>query len=224
MSSQSLSKRVYLRIAIAFPVLALLLFLPAGTLNYWQAWVYLGVLFIPMAFVFGWMLQNMPDLLERRMHMKEREPAQKKIILFTFPYFLLAFLLPGLDQRFGWSDVPAWLALAANGLVFLGYMITVAVFRANRYASRVVEVDEQQQVIDSGPYALVRHPMYTGATLMYLASPLALGSYWAMIPALAIIPILVARALNEEQVLSRELAGYKEYMQRVRWRLIPYVW
>ncbi len=224
MSSQSLSRQVYLRIAMAFPALVLILFLPAGTLDYWQAWVYLGVLFIPMAFVIRWMLKNQPDLLERRMHMKEREPAQKKIILFTFTYFMLAFILPGLDQRWGWSYVPVWLALAANGLVFLGYMVTVAVFRENRYASRVVEVDEQQRVIDSGPYALVRHPMYIGVLLMYLASPLALGSYWAVIPALAIIPILIARTINEEQVLTRELAGYREYTQRVRWRLIPYIW
>jgi protein-S-isoprenylcysteine O-methyltransferase Ste14 len=133
-------------------------------------------------------------------------------------------LLPGFDRRFGWSDVPVALVIAADVLVFAGYALFFLVLRENSYASRVVEVTEGQKVISSGPYALVRHPMYLGAMTMYVFSPLALGSYVALIPAVLIIPILVARIRNEEQVLAQELPGYTEYMQRTRFRVVPGVW
>jgi protein-S-isoprenylcysteine O-methyltransferase Ste14 len=139
-------------------------------------------------------------------------------------WFILAFILPGLDRRFGWSDVPVPVVLAADLLVLLGYGIVVLAFRENQYASRTVQVEQGQKVIATGPYALVRHPMYLGAMLMYAASPLALGSYWALIPALVIVPILVVRIVNEEQVLERELPGYPEYRQATRYRLLPGIW
>jgi protein-S-isoprenylcysteine O-methyltransferase Ste14 len=158
------------------------------------------------------------------MRMHEKESAQQKIIALSYLYFLAAFILPGLDVRFGWSNVPAWVSIFADVFVFTGYMIFVWVLTVNSYLSRTVEVDAGQKVVSSGPYAVVRHPMYFGVTLMYLASPLALGSYWALIPAIFIIPLLAARILNEEQVLLRDLPGYAEYRQKIKYRLLPGVW
>jgi protein-S-isoprenylcysteine O-methyltransferase Ste14 len=218
------ARRVFIRIVLLVPVLGAILFIPAGTLDYWEAWAYLGVLLIPFAFAVGHFLKTNPAFLERRMQMREREPAQRWVIGLSFVWFILAFVLPGLDRRFGWSDVPIPVVLAADLVVLLGYGLIFLVFRENQYASRTVQVEQGQQVITSGPYALVRHPMYLGTLLMYLASPLALGSYWALIPALLIIPILVIRIANEEQVLARELPGYPEYRQRVRRRLLPGIW
>jgi protein-S-isoprenylcysteine O-methyltransferase Ste14 len=224
MKNPETAKRVFIRIALVMPVLAAILFIPAGTLAYWEAWVYLGVLLIPFFFVIGYFLRNNPEFLERRMQMRERERAQRRIIGLSWIWFLLAFILPGLDYRWGWSDVPVPVVIAADLVVLLGYGLIVLVFRENQYASRTVQIEQGQQVISSGPYARVRHPMYLGTLLMYLASPVALGSYWALIPALLIIPILVARIGNEEQVLARELRGYVEYQQTTRRRLIPGIW
>jgi len=138
--------------------------------------------------------------------------------------FLLAFILPGIDKRLGWSNVPITIIVVAEILVFLGYIFVFLVFKENQFASRVIEVEKGQTVIQSGPYRLVRHPMYMGATLMYVASPLALGSYWAIIPAIFIIPIFIARIINEESVLTKELEGYSDYKLKTRYRLIPGIW
>ncbi len=219
-----LLKKVAVRLLASIPVLILVLFLPAGTFDYWQAWLYLAILLIPMSFALAYMLKYEPELLERRMRMREKESTQKNIIAISLVYFLVVFTLPGLDQRFGWSHVPAAVCIAGGVIVLLGYAFVLLVFRENRYASRVVEVEQAQTVISTGPYALVRHPMYTGVTLMYVFSPLTLGSYWAMLPALLIIPLLAARIRNEESVLVRDLPGYREYMQRVKYRLLPGVW
>jgi len=219
-----LARKVYGRALLAVPVLWAILFVPAGTLAYWEAWVYLAILLIPMFFVFRYLLKHDPQLLERRMQMREREVAQRRIINLSYLYFLLAFVLPGLDKRWGWSDVPPLAVIAADLLVLLGYGLFVTVLRENQYASRTIQVERGQTVISSGPYALVRHPMYLGAALMYLASPLALGSYWALLPGLLIIPILVARIINEEKVLARDLNGYTAYTQQTRYRLLPGVW
>ena len=219
-----LARKVYTRALLAVPVLWAILFIPAGTLAYWEAWVYLAILLIPMFFVFRYLLKNDPQLLERRMQMREREVAQQRIIKLSYLYFLLAFVLPGLDRRWGWSDVPPLVVLAADLLVMLGYGLFVQVLRENQYAARTVQVEQGQRVISSGPYALVRHPMYLGVVLMCLASPLALGSYWALLPALLIVPILVARIINEEKVLERDLNGYAAYTQQTHYRLLPGVW
>jgi len=224
LSKRELSKIVWTRLLLSIPALGALFFLPAGTFAYWEAWVYLAILLIPMLAAFAYLLKNDPELLERRMRMREKEAQQKRIISLSWLYFLLVFLIPGFDQRFGWSDVPISVVLAADGVVALGYGVFFLTLRENSYASRVVEVAQGQKVISSGPYALVRHPMYLGVTLMYVASPLALGSWWAFLPSLLIIPLLMARIRNEEQVLLRELEGYAEYTQVVRYRLLPGVW
>jgi protein-S-isoprenylcysteine O-methyltransferase Ste14 len=224
MEHPGLARKVLIRIALILPVLWAVFFIPAGTLAYWEAWVYLAVLLIPFAFAVLYLFKTSPALLERRMQTREREPAQRRLISLSLLWFILAFILPGLDRRFGWSDVPVPVVLAADLLVLLGYGIVILAFRENQYASRIVQVEQDQQVITTGPYALVRHPMYVGAMLMYGASPLALGSYWALIPALVIVPILVVRIANEEQVLERELPGYPEYRQATRYRLLPGIW
>lgn len=222
--SQKLLKAAILRIGIGLPLVALIIILPAGRWDYWQGWMYIATLFIPMFFVLGYFIKNDPALLERRLRMREKEAAQRKIIALSYLYFLVVFILPGLDVRFGWSNVPALVSILANVAVFAGYMIFVWVMTVNSYLSRTVEVDADQKIVSTGPYAIVRHPMYFGVSLLYTASPLALGSYWAFIPALAIVPLLGARILNEEEVLLRELAGYAEYRQKVKYRLLPGIW
>jgi protein-S-isoprenylcysteine O-methyltransferase Ste14 len=219
-----LARTVWTRLLLAVPALGALLFLPAGTLAYWEAWLYLAILLIPMFCVFRYLLKNDPQLLARRMQMREREVAQRRIIAASSLYFLVVFTLPGFDHRWGWSDVPPWAVIAADLVVLFGYGIFISVLRENQYASRTIQVEQGQRVISSGPYAFVRHPMYLGVTLMYLATPIALGSYWALLPALLIVPILVARIINEEKVLERDLAGYREYKQITKYRVLPGVW
>jgi len=223
-NSRQLVRVVVLRAVAAFFVLAALLFWPAGTLRYWQAWAYLGLLFTPAFFVLIYFLRKDPRLLERRMRTKEKEPAQKTIVRLGSIIFIAAFLIPGFDRRFGWSDVATPIVLFADGIVLVGYLLFVFVVRENRYASRVIEVEPGQKLITSGPYAVVRHPMYASTLIIYVTSPLALGSFWGLAAAPGIIGILVARILNEEKVLKERLEGYPGYMENTRCRLVPFVW
>ena len=224
LSRGGLIRMVFTRLILLIPVLFAMFFLPAGTFAYWEAWVYLAILLIPMSFVLLYLLKNDPGLLERRMRLRERETEQKRIVKTYIFFLILAFLLPGFDHRFGWSNVSVAVVVAADVLVLLGYGTFFLVLRENSYASRIVEVDREQKVISSGLYALTRHPMYLGISVLYFFSPLALGSWWAMIPALMILPILVGRIRNEESLLARDLKGYQEYMQKTRYRLIPGIW
>ncbi len=224
LSQSELIKLIGSRLIIGIPALLLILFLPAGTFAYWEAWVYLAILLIPMSIVMFYFLKKAPELLARRMKLREKEVEQKLIIKLSFVPFLLAFILPGIDKRLGWSNVPSTIIVAAELLVFIGYILFFLVLKENQFASRVVEVEKGQKVIQSGPYRFVRHPMYMGAVLMYIASPLALGSYWAIIPAIFIIPIFIARIINEESVLTKELEGYSDYKLKTRYRLIPGIW
>lgn len=223
-ATTELKTAVVERIVVAVAALVAIVFLPVGTFAYWQGWAWLATLLVPLAGALGWMLRHDPALLERRLHMREREHTQQRVVAVSLAWFLATFILPGLDVRFGWSHVPAAASLAADVMVCLGYLFVLRVFRENTYASRVIEVARGQRVVDTGPYARVRHPMYLGAIVMYLASPLALGSYWALLPTLLIVPLLVVRILNEERVLHRELPGYAEYARKVRWRLVPGLW
>ncbi len=223
-SKNALIKLVVIRVLIVVACLLAAFFLSAGTFDYWQAWVYMATLLIPMVFVMRYFLIHSPEFLERRMHLGEKETTQKKIIRFSFIFYLLAFILPGLDRRWGWSEMPFWVVIIADLFVAASYAWIVFVFKENIYASRTIEVTKEQKVISSGPYAILRHPMYTGVAIMYSVSPLALGSWWALIPGLMIIPVLIARIFNEEEVLSRDLPGYTEYLQRVKYRLIPGIW
>lgn len=202
-----------------------LLFVPAGTLDYWQAWAYIAALFVPMAFVLAYFLATNPEFLERRFQTKEREAAQRLFMKLSALVFFVGFLLPGLDKRFGWSSVPPAWSLAADVAAVIGYAVVFWVFRVNSYAARTIGVEKGQKLVSTGPYAIIRHPMYLGALLIYLATPIALGSLVAVLPFILIIPLIAHyRIGNEEEVLRRELEGYKAYCAKVKYRLVPSVW
>ena len=224
LSQSELIKKVFTRILVFIALMLVMFFVPAGTFSYWEAWVYLTVILVFMFSFLIYFLKNDPELMERRMRTKEKETKQKLIVRLLFLCFLFTFLLPGFDKRFEWSNIPVEAVIFADIIVLLGYSMIFLAMRENSYASRIIEVEKGQKIISSGPYAIVRHPMYLGESLLLLLSPLALGSYWAIIPALFIIPILVARIRNEEQILERELKGYQEYMQKIKFRLIPGIW
>jgi protein-S-isoprenylcysteine O-methyltransferase Ste14 len=184
----------------------------------------MAIITIPVLFVMAYFLKYDPEFLERRLKTKEKETQQQLIIKFSWVIFLVGFVLPGLDIRFGWSTVPSEISLAADLIIFLSYMFIFLVFRENSYAGRTIEVEKGQKVISTGPYSIIRHPMYFGSIFMYLAVPIALGSYVAVIPFLLYIPILVFRILNEEEVLRRDLPGYPEYCKKTKYRLVPFIW
>jgi len=225
----SLKARVVLRCLLALGVAGAIVFLPAGSLRFWQGWVFLLIIFIPMFIASIYFCERDPQLVERRLQTKEKIGEQKLIIRFAWLICFGAFLLPGLDYRFGWSRTqpgaePLRLMIAAQAAVLGGNLLTYWVMSANSYAARTIQVEESQKVVSAGPYRIVRHPMYLGAAISMLFAPLALGSYWA-VPAFAlIIPILVLRILNEEKVLRQELAGYSEYCLETRYRLFPFIW
>ncbi|HEX3048408.1 MAG TPA: isoprenylcysteine carboxylmethyltransferase family protein [Bacillota bacterium] len=224
MNQTQLLKTVMIRLILAIILLGAAFFIPAGTLGYWEAWVYMAVTIIPATITMLYLLRTAPDLLERRMRMREKKSEQKLIVFLTFPLFIAAFVLPGLGQRFGWTEIPATIIIIADLMVLLGYLFFIRVLLENRYASRVIEVEQKQKVITTGPYAVVRHPMYVSVLLIYTFSPVALGSLWGLIPMAFLTLLIIARIRNEEKVLSQELEGYREYMQKTKYRLIPGLW
>lgn len=201
-----------------------MLFLPAGTLAYQGAWFFIALLFTPI-FIMGIVLfiKN-PELLRKRLEMKEREKEQKSVVAMSGLLLVASFIVAGLDFRFGWSQVPDVVVIAASVLLLVGYALYAEVMRENIYLSRVVEVQKEQCVIDTGLYGIVRHPMYFAVSLLYLAIPLVLGSWWALLLMSPCVLLLGARIKNEEQVLRQGLSGYIEYTERVRYRMIPFVW
>lgn len=221
---KKLKKKIFLFFISGIIITGLMLFLPAGSLKYWHAWIFMCVLFTPAIFVVLYFLKHNPELLERRIKFKEKEAQQKTIIKITNLIFFIGFLFPGFDYRFGWSNVPTFLVIMSDIIIFLGYLLVFFVFKENSYTSIIIEVDKKQKVITTGPYSVVRHPMYAGIIPMFIFMPLALGSYWALIFFILIIPLIILRTLNEEKVLLRDLKGYKEYTKKVKYRLIPYIW
>ena len=205
-------------------LVGLLTFLPAGTFRYPNAWLLMGLLFLPMFCVGILLLARAPGMLEKRLNMKETEPAQKAVVGFSALLFIAGFLLAGLNFRFGWFVLPRWAVVAASLLLLLGYLLWGEVMRENAYLSRTVEIQEGQRVVDTGLYAVVRHPMYAAALLLFLSVPLVLGSPISLVVFLGFIPVLAARIRNEEAVLEAGLAGYKDYQKKVKYRLIPLVW
>ena len=223
-SIKKVKRKIYFIFPLGFILLATVLMLSAGSLRYWQGWVFCTAIFVPALFVSTYFLKRSPEFLERRMKFREKETRQKAIIKIASIIFFLGFLIPGFDYRFGWSNMPWWLVLAANVMVSASYFLVFLSFKENAFAGRTVEVFEGQKVIDTGPYAVVRHPMYAGIIPMFLFMPLALGSLWAVIPFIPVCAIIILRILNEEEVLRRDLPGYNEYCEKVRYRLLPFVW
>jgi protein-S-isoprenylcysteine O-methyltransferase Ste14 len=204
-----------------------LIFVPAGTLDYWQAWLFVGCYFGASVVVSLWLMRNDPALLERRMRggpLAEGERNQKIIMTITSIGFVALLVVPGLDRRFGWSHMPGVIAVVGDVLLLTGWWGILQVFRANTYAAATIQVAAGQTVISTGPYGVVRHPMYAAALLMLLGIPIALGSWWGVLVFAAIIPALAWRLLDEERVLVRGLDGYAAYKRKVRWRMIPHIW
>lgn len=216
--------KAYLGPIVILIALGVILFTTAGSFRFWEAWIFWLQISALTLFITAYFLKNSPELLSRRRQTKEKETAQK-IPSFLATLNLFGYLIPGLDFRFHWSVVPFWIVIAANAIVFLGYVFIFFVFKENSYASAAIQVEEEQQAITTGPYTIVRHPMYLGMLLMQLFIPLALGSYWALIPSfLLFIPYLVLRIKGEEETLLRGLPGYREYCQKTSYRLIPSIW
>lgn len=223
-SLKQLKRKIYIIFPLAFVFMAAPLMLTAGTLRYWHGWVFIGIMLVSAALIMTYFLKRSPEFLERRMSFKEKETNQKTIIKIATILFLFGFLIPGFDFRFGWSSVPLWLVITSNLIIIAGFYITFLAFKENPYAARTVEVFKGQKVIETGPYSIVRHPMYAGVIPMYFFMALSLGSYWAIIPFSLTCVIVVIRALEEEKLLKKDLPGYKEYCEKVRYRLIPFVW
>lgn len=201
-----------------------MLFLPAWTFDYPNAWLFLGLLLLPMLILGAFLLIRSPALLEKRLNGKEKESTQRGVVALSGLMFPIGFVLCALDFRFGWSCVPVWAVIVASVSFLLGYVGYAEVMRENAYLSRTVEVQEGQTVIDTGLYGIVRHPMYLATLFMFLPLPLVLGSFFGLIP-FALYPVLIViRILNEEKLLEEELGGYKEYKAKVKYRLIPFVW
>ena len=205
-------------------LIGLLLFWPAGTWHYWQAWLLLALLFVPMTCMGIWLLISMPDLLAKRLNNKEKEQTQKHVVALSGLMFIAGFVLCGLDHRFAWSSLPLWASVIASVVFLIGYALYADVLRENAYLSRTIEVQENQQLIDTGLYGIVRHPMYAATIGLFLAIPVVLGSWWSFLCFLPYIPVIVVRIRNEEAVLADGLVGYKDYQARVRYRLIPFIW
>jgi protein-S-isoprenylcysteine O-methyltransferase Ste14 len=208
-------------------VLGLLILLPAGTFAYWQAWLFIVVFMVSVTAVGLYLSIKDPALLERRKQIgpaAEQSPAQKVIISLALLGNLALLIFCGLDHRFGWSHMPGYVPLIGALLVALGLFMNVLVFRENSYGASNIKVEESQSVISTGPYALVRHPMYAGVLVMLIGVPLALGSWWGLVVLAVTIPGLIWRILDEEKILEKDLAGYVEYEQKVRYRLVPYLW
>lgn len=202
----------------------LLVFAPAGTLNFWNGWLFLFLLFVPMIFVGIWLFAKNPELLKKRLNNKEKESEQKVVVLLTGLLFILCFIIAGLNFRFKWITLPDWVVILPAFLFLLGYVMYAEVMRENTYLSRTVEIQEGQKVIDTGLYGIVRHPMYTATILIFLSTPLVLGSLISFVLFLFYPLIIAKRIRNEEQLLEKELKGYAEYKTKVKYKLIPYIW
>ena len=213
-----------IKIIFGILLVGLLIFLPAGTLNYFNGWLLCGILFIPMFIVGIVLMIKSPELLKRRLSAKEKIGEQKIVILLSLLMFICGFVLAGLDFRFGWIKLPNFVSIIGCILFIIAYLLYAEVLRENVYLSRTIEVSENQKVIDTGLYSIVRHPMYMATIILFLSMPLVLGSIISFIVFLIYPFIIIKRLKNEEEFLEKELKGYKEYKEKVKYRLIPFIW
>lgn len=213
-----------MKVTCGLLLVGLLIFLPAGTFSYTYGWLFIGLLFVPMLIAGFVMLAKSPDFLKKRLDVKEKQRAQKGVVAFSGLMFIAGFIVAGLDYRFSWSSMPPWVVITASVLFLIAYALYAEVMRENAYLSRTVKVEEGQTVVDTGLYGIVRHPMYAVTILLFFMIPLILGSWYALI-AFAFYPvIIVIRLKAEEDLLTRELPGYTEYKQKVKHRIIPFIW
>ena len=212
------------KFACGLLLVGLLIFLPAGTLHYTYGWLLIGLLFGPMLVAGFVMLFKSPAFLEKRLDVKEKQAAQKGVLAFSGLMFIAGFVVAGLDFRFGWSVMPNWVVITASVIFLAAYALYAEVMRENAYLSRTIKVEEGQTVVDTGLYGIVRHPMYMATLLLFLAIPLVLGAWYALIAFAFYLAIIIVRLKDEEDLLSRELPGYEEYKKNVKYRLIPFIW
>ncbi len=213
-----------LKFAVGLLFVGALLFLPAGDLSYMNGWLFIGLLFIPMLILGVVLLIKAPELLKKRISAKEKENTQKGVVALSGLLFVAGFVVAGLDFRFGWSKMPLWVVIVSSVILLVSYALYAEVMRENAYLSRTIEVQESQTVVDTGLYAIVRHPMYAVTLWLFLSIPAVLGSFWSLLCFLPYVGVIVIRIRNEEKVLEAGLAGYAEYKQRVKYRLLPFVW
>jgi protein-S-isoprenylcysteine O-methyltransferase Ste14 len=217
-------KHTIYSIFVATLTTALLLFLSAGTIYHWQGWVFMLLFFIPMVLIAFYLFRRSPELLKRRLDVKEKKPKQGIIAKMFYVSVCLVFLIAGLDKRYSWSSVSTSLVIVSDILFLAGYYFLFLVFKENKYLAHTVVVEKDQQVVTTGPYSIVRHPMYLAELIMFVFAPIGLGSYWAISANILLIVVLVARILTEEQVLLQELKGYDDYTHKTKYRLIPAIW
>lgn len=213
-----------IKFLIGFLLVGALLFVPAGTLNYTNGWLFICLLFIPMLILGVVLFFVSPSLLEKRLNAKEKESTQKGVVALSALLFFIGFIIAGLDFRFSWSSVPSPIVIAASVILLVSYALYAEVMRENAYLSRTIEVQEGQKVISTGLYSIVRHPMYAVTIWLFLSIPLVLGSWISFLCFLPYVPIIVVRIINEEKVLVKGLEGYTDYKTKVKYRLIPFIW
>ncbi len=223
-SKSRLALSALVKLVAGLALICALLFGPAGSFDYIGAWRLLGLLFVPMLLMGTLFLFTSPDLLRRRLSSKEKRKTQSGVVRFSGLIFLVGFIVAGLDWRWGWSTVGATATIVSSTVFLIGYLLYFVVMKQNEWLSRTVEVAEGQQVVTTGLYGIVRHPMYMATLLMFLAMPVVLGSWWALGAFVFYIPVIVVRTLDEERLLRTELKGYSDYCRRVRWRILPYIW
>ena len=209
---------------LGFFIIGVLVFVPAGTLDYWNGWLFMGILFIPMFIAGIIMMLKSPDLLRKRLNAKEKENEQKQVVLFSGLMFFVGFIIAGLNYRFNWILIPKSVVIISSSIFIFAYILYAEVLRENTYLSRTIEVQENQKVVDTGLYGIVRHPMYATTILLFLSMPLVLGSIISFVIFLVYPFIIAKRIKNEEEVLEKELGGYSEYKKKVKYKLIPFIW
>ena len=218
-------KQAVIRYILTLLFVSFVLFLPAGSIKFWNAWIFIGALFLPAFFALVYFVIIDPDLLQKRLKTKEKEKTQRIFNILYIITFIITLIITGLDFKYHWSIVPVWLVIVATGIMICSYFMLLLVLKQNSYASRVVEIQKGQKVIDIGLYSVVRHPMYLSALIFFCPMPLVLGSLYAFIIPVILAPfLLLIRIINEEKVLKNNLNGYKEYVKKVKYRLIPFVW
>ena len=213
-----------IKLVVGLVIVGLLIFLPAGTVDYPCGWLFMAVLFVPMFIAGVVMLLRSPELLKKRLNAKEKESEQKSVVALSGIMFIAAFVVAGLNFRYSWCVLPSWVVYVATALFLFSYLLYAEVLRENEYLSRTIEVQEGQKVVDTGLYGIVRHPMYSATIVLFLSMPLVLGSLPSFFILLVYIPLIVKRIRNEEALLLRELDGYKEYCARVKYRILPFMW